>query len=434
MLSFAPTSRAVFAQGLALGAASWLGLRVIFALSPEASLAVAVSTLGAFLGVKLARSSRSPRLEARPEALVVVSDARERKIPWAAIDGITLAMGDVSTGGGTVRVCYALLDVAHGPPVAFSDLSALQALPIRTPDGATRVLDLGDPELLLGVIAERTNTARLLPPERDEAPIEAPDWRWRLLPSTRLVANALGLFCVFRQLALGASALPNQGHRANLAAALVAVLPWGLRWLLGGTFCRPAARFWVAALTTLVAVGLLGAGADRAVAVAWALVLPVSPFPGAAAARWLGRALARVPAAVIGAALGAFAMLVGWLFARGATAVPVALLAGAVECSWARDTALRARVLTEAPRFARWSAESIARLRALLRPLHPDDDEAPMTASDVAELEAARAETQRDGAPSVALAGVSLAALVFATYLVWYSGAELDAVLAWARR
>lgn len=419
-------------QAALLAAGSWLALRLALRLDARASTVVTAAALGVLLAVRLGWRRGAHRLFATDDGLRLESGDVRRVIPWSAIEALKLSAGEIETDAGPVRVCYARVEVAHGPPLAFSDLSSMGAPQLRAAEDDAPVLDLGDPEFLLGTIAERVDATAFLPADAiGPRPESAPAPFWFASPT-----NTLRLATAFVALQRLSELLPPPSPRRTLALAGVGAA------LLSHVALRRAvvrlpewARSLPAGLVATLAAAAATLGLGPAGFTPWALgaalfaCLPVWPLPGVAPARAVGRALARAPDAVVSSLPAASGLVIAWLYAKGMLLLPTALLAGCFEVGESLLAARRSLRLAALPRFSRWDAVTLASLRARLRPLPPMAIQAETRAVDVHELRMAR----DSGAPprplAIALAlGLTLAAALLGRAVL--HGADVDAAAA----
>src|SRR6185369_3298738 len=107
----------------------------------------------------------APAVQVTDSGLLVRNGPSERRVYWQHIEKIHLVAGEVDTPDGTARVHYASLTVTHGPPVAFADLSPLGGgANISLPEASVPIIDVGDPDVLVGLVAERIGASEFLPP------------------------------------------------------------------------------------------------------------------------------------------------------------------------------------------------------------------------------------------------------------------------------
>lgn len=420
MSSFRPSLRAAVTQTVLLALSSWVILRLALRLDVRVATVMTVGAAAVLLAIRLAW--RGPQTTVRPgdDALYVEGPWGSRRIAWSSVLGMRLAAGEVTTREGTVRVCYAHVDVAHGPPLAFADLSSLGPARLETPDGAAPVHDVGDPELLLGVIAEHADAREFLPTAPDTDVDEGP--RLGLVPSFATTLR-LGVVALATSRVLERVGYDHDALLAALAGAMVVAVAHGLARFVaqrrGGDAqsevgAPPAV---MAGCAAAVALWWLHPGVLPSRVAAWALsasllaVFPSWPMPGGYVARRAGRWFASARDEVTAVALAAAGVFTAWLFARGLMLLPMALVAGGFEAAEGYHASRRHAHLAALPRFRAWSAEGLARWRALLRPLPPREFDAHMGPGDVAELRRARATPPpRGGAVLLAYALAALAA------------------------
>lgn len=94
-------------------------------------------------------------------------------------------------------------------------------------------------------------------------------------------------------------------------------------------------------------------------------MFPSWPMPGGYVARRVGRWFASTRDEVTAVMLAA-GVFTAWLYARGLVLLPTALVAGGFEAAEGYHASRRHAHLASLPRFREWSAEGLARWRALL--------------------------------------------------------------------
>ncbi len=391
---FRPALRDLVPRLAALAVASWVVLRLAAGLDVRAATVITVAALGVMIAVRVVWRGPQVRVFATDDALVVKGPEGDRSIPWTVVERVRLTAGEVTTARGVVRVCYAHVDVAHGPPVAFADLSPMGSPRLRTVEGDAPVHDVGDPELLLGAIAERVDATEFLPPT-DRTPDGETVGPW--ITASPLAVLRLGLAVMVGHRVL-AQLHTADAVMAFCAGAMAVVAPHALvrfviqRNLRGSQSevgAPPAVA--VGALVALVLAFPLRAMVPVTVG-AWSVVvallcaLPAWPMPGAYVVRRLGRALADWPDAVGAAAVVALAVVSAWCFAKGLVLLPIALLAGGLEGAEGVAATRRHRALSVLPRFRRWPPLALARMRSAMRPTDVDRVDARLASVDVVEL------------------------------------------------
>jgi hypothetical protein len=283
------------------------------------------------------------------------------------------------------------------------------------------VHDVGDPELLLGVIAERLDAREFLPPSdrRPEAERAGP---W--ITASPLATLRLGV-AVLLTLRVLRAVTDSDAFMAACAGAMVVVAPHALvRFMVQRD--RTGAQSEVGAPPAL-ALGTLAAmsvsfvprtWAPEAV-IAWALTvalvcaMPAWPMPGAYLARRLGRRLALVHDSVGAALVASLGVLCAWLYAHEMILLPTALVAGGLEVAEGAAATRRHTQLKAMPRFRNWPPLALARMRSALRPADVDASDTQFAAGDVVELRDASIAPPPDNLLPlvVALTGVMFAAL-----------------------
>ena len=415
---FRPSQRNTIVTATFLAVATWLLLRVALRFDPRPATIATICALASLLALRLAFGRPHHALRPADDGLSIRDGATQREVPWTAIRRVGLAYGEIETPRGTARVQYARIEVSSGPPIAFADLSALDGAEVVLEDTPIPVIDIADPELLLGIIAERTDNRDFLP-RGPAAPGEARSWLGGL---GTVVITLRGIF--FAVLAVAAAEIlwtaPSAtivGAIGGLAAALsvsAGAQFVGSRIALPGRTYTPSVAALFPTFLAALAAWRLFAATEHAPTAGWilagalTLALPVGPLPGAAIARsigaWAARPRTDAPAALLIAATGALSAL---LLARGLRVVPVALLAGTAEAAEAYVAGLRANRLTAAPRFSQWPVDMVAQLRDMLRASFDDDLADRTTALDRSQL--ARTEYLRRNRP--APVGLVLAAI-----------------------
>ncbi|MFO0606103.1 MAG: PH domain-containing protein [Polyangiales bacterium] len=399
-----------------LAASTWIGLRLGLQRGVRETTVATVGALGVMLALRIAWRAPHARVEATPDGLRVAGPDGERAIPWAAVERVRLAAGEVTTARGVVRVSYAQVDVAHGRPVAFADLTPLGSPRLRTVEGDAPVLDVGDPELLLGAIAERVDAREFLPPEGGHGAAE-PAGPW--IRASPLAALRLAVAALLAQRAaalvadIDALTAACAGATAVVGPCLVARAALQRRHA-SPEESSPAAL--VAASAAALAVAALGPREVGAwsLAAALALALPAWPLPGAWLARRAGRLLAGAPDALGAALVAALGVAAAWGYGLGHVLLPTALVAGGLEAAEGLAASRRHARLASLPRFRHWPPVDLARLRSSLRPVGPDEIGVDLSAVDVVELRDASVAPPRPALAPVAAALVAVALVGYA--------------------
>ena len=425
---FRPSLRSTLIIASFLAVASWLVLRIALRMDPRPATIATVCALASLLALRLAFARPQHGLHLDDEGLSIRSGNDARIVPWSLVRRLALAYGEVETRRGVARVQYARIELASGPPVAFADLSALDGAEVVMEETPTPVIDIADPEILLGIIAERIGAREFLP-----APARVP------LPraANRLGGLGAGVILMrsgfFAVLAIAISNTlwdaPNAeiaaviaGIASALAVAAASQFVAGRLAFPGPTHTPAVASLFPTLLLALVTWRLF-ATTEHAVSAAWmlatalALALPVGPLPGASVARSIGTLAARPQsdalAAVLIAAAGAASAI---LLARGMKVIPIAILAGCAEGAEGYLAGLRASRLADAPRFAEWPLESLVELRSMLRASFDDDLADRSAALDRSLLERSEMLRRRRHAPLsiviAALVGIALTVAV----------------------
>jgi hypothetical protein len=434
--AFRPSLRDLVPRLALLAVASWVALRLALGLDVRAATVATVGALGVMIALRLARRPPATRVLATDDALVVSGPDGERTIPWPSLERVRLTAGDVTTRRGVVRVSYAHVDVTHGRPVAFADLSPIGSPHLRTVEGDAPVHDVGDPELLLGVIAERLDAREFLPPP-DRAPEAERAGPW--ITASPLATLRLGVVALVAHRLLRPLSDPD-AVMAACAGAMSVVAPHALVRFVAqrhqrGTQSEVGAppAIIAGALSAFAVAFALRAVVPEAVG-AWALLaallcaLPSWPFPGAYVARRFGRGLATlddtVPAALV-ALLGVIAAL---LYARGLVLLPTALVAGGLEAAEGVSATRRHARLAALPRFRNWPPLALARMRSALRPSALDAVDPRLVAGDVVELRDASLAPPPAGLAAVvaALLGAVFAALAARAFFAHGAPAARD--------
>jgi hypothetical protein len=381
---FRPSLRGTIVMATFLAFATWLLLRVALRFDPRPATIATVCALASLLALRLAFDRPRHALRLVDDGLSVRFGSDAREVPWTAIRRVGLAYGEIETRRGVARVQYARIEVSAGPPIAFADLSALDGAEVVLEDSPTPVIDVADPEVLLGIIAERINAREFLPSARGASPTSR-NWLGGLGAAVTLFR---GVF--FAVLAVTVAerlwdaptstlAAVTAGIAAALAVAAAAQFAAGRIALPGPTHTPAVASLFPTLLASLVAWRFFGTS-EHAQSAAWmlaaalALALPVAPFPGAAIARSIGIHAARprgdAAAAILIAVAGAAAAV---LLGKGMRLIPIAILAAGAEAAEGYLAGLRAARLAAAPRFAEWPLDTVAELRSMLRASYDDD-------------------------------------------------------------
>lgn len=410
-------------QTVLMALSSWVLLRLALRLDVRVATVMTVGATAVLLAIRLAWRGPQTVVRSDDDGLYVEGPSGERRIAWSSVMGVRLAAGDVTTREGTVRVCYAHVEVAHGPPLAFADLSSLGPARLETPDGTAPVHDLGDPELLLGAIAEHADAREFLPAAPEMSSDDGP--RFGLVASFtttfRLGVVALVTARVLEQVGYDRDALLSAFAGAMVVAVAHALARFVAQRRGGDAQSEVGAPPAVmAGCAAAVALWWLHGDAVPTRVAAWALsaamlaMFPSWPMPGGYVARRVGRWFASTRDEVTAVMLAVAGVFTAWLYARGLVLLPTALVAGGFEAAEGYHASRRHAHLASLPRFREWSAEGLARWRALLRPLAPREHDAQMGPADVAELRRARATPPPRG--GVVLVACGLA--VLATALV----------------
>jgi hypothetical protein len=410
---------------LALG--TWIGLRLVLQLGVRETTVVTVGALGVMLALRIAWRAPHVRIAADDDALRVSGPDGERAIPWLAVEHVRLTAGEVTTARGVMRVSYAHVDVAHGPPVAFADLTPLGSPRLRTVEGDAPVLDVGDPELLLGAIAERVDAREFLPPVGGRAEAErAGPW----ITASPLAALRFGVACLLAQRAASLVADPD-ALSAACAGGMAVVAPCLMTRALVQRGQRSPEESAPACLV-VAAVAALGVAtfatpvvAAWSLATALALALPAWPMPGAHVARRVGRLLADLPDTVSAALVAALGVAAAWRYGVGQVLVPTALVAGGLEAAEGLAASRRHARLATMPRFRNWPPVALARLRSSLRAAGVDASPLDLSAGDVVELRDASLTPPPAHVGSVVAAVLALAVLGYGAYTAtgrWTAG------------
>jgi hypothetical protein len=418
MAPFRPSLRDTVARLTLLASATWFLLRLAARVDVRLATVMTVGALAVMFAIRLGFRKPSTELVPEPDALRVRGPEGERTIPWAVMDSLRLTAGDIPTPRGDVRVCYAQVDVAHGPPLAFADLSSLGSPRLRTAEGDAPVLDVGDPEILFGTIAERLDAREFLPSDATEPDEVTGPW-WSASPIATLRLATVGLL-TSRTLDV------LWGHEtwmAALAGAGAVAAPHALVRFLAQHRAGPSQSevgappaLVASALTAVGLVALSGRGVPPLVA-AWGVSaammasLPVWPMPAGYAARRLGRWLSHSADGALAALVTAYGVLCAWLFAKGMVVLPTALVAGALEVSEGLVASRRHAWLSALPRFRTTSPEALARLRAVLRPLGPGETVANLGPADLVELRRALAAPPGAGVSALIAAALAVGLL-----------------------
>lgn len=424
---FRPSLRETVLRLSLLASTTWLLLRMALRLDVQLVTVMTVTALTAMLALRIARRGPQTELTADDDTLRVRGPEGDRTIPWGALESVRLAAGDVTTARGDVRVLYAHVDLAHGPPLAFSDLSSLGSPRLRTAEGDAPVLDVEDPELLLGRIAERLDAREFLPQAKYDGGDAHGPW---LVPSPLSTAR-LGVLALIVSRVVPLVWGDRDATMAALGGATAILAPHALVRFFsqrggGPTQSEVGAPPAIAAgcVSALALAGLLQRG-GLGDAAAWALcaavvcALPSWPLPGGWLARRIGRAFATRSDGVIGALVASLGVVVAWMCARGMVLLPMALVAGGFEAAAGYAASRRHARIADLPRFRQSDPEAVARLRALLRPLAPGETDAHLGPGDLDELRRALSPPPARGAWGPFFAAlIAVAVTVFAARVV----------------
>ncbi len=417
MQPFRPSLRDAVTRLTVLAATSWLVLRLGLQADVRVATVMTVGALAVMFATRIGFRGAQTELTPDDDGLRVRGPEGDRSIPWRTMESVRLASGDVTTAKGIVRVCYAHVELAHGPPLAFADLSSLGGPRLRTAEGDAPVYDVADPELLLGTIAERLDAPEFLP-RPDTTPEPAARGPW--LAASPLTTLRLGVAVLLGARVAGALAGDADALMAALAGATAVASTHALvRFLAqrdGGLSQSEVGAPPALAVGALVAMAaaLPLRGIVPPVAGAWALVtalalaLPAWPLPAGYAARRLGRALTETGDTVVAVAVGALGVIAAWLYARGLVVIPTALVAGGMEAAEGFAASRRHARLAALPRFRSLAPEAIASFRALLRPLRPNEDDATLGPADVLDLRSASAPPPPRSVLALVVAGAAL--------------------------
>ncbi len=416
---FRPSLRGTLITATFLAVASWLVLRVALRMDPRPATIATLCALSSLLALRLAFWRPRYALTLGEEGLSVRSGREAREVPWTAVRRIGLAYGELETRRGVARVPYARVELASGPPIAFADLSALDGAEVLLEGSPTPVIDVADPEVLLGIIAERIG-AREFTPNADRPTLDAPrNWLGGLGAA---VVVLRGVF--FAVLAVTVAETLWEASNATVAAVIAGVAMAlavaaaaqfvGSRIAMPGPTHTPGIAALFPTMLAALAVWRFAATSEHGTSAAWMLAtaivlgLPVAPLPGAMIARSLGAHAARPrtdgPAATLLAIAGA---VIAIMLSRGMKVLPIALLAGCAEAAEGYLAGLRASRLRAAPRFAEWPLHALSELRAMLRASFDDELADRSAALDRSMLERTELLRRRRPAPiSIVLAAI----------------------------
>lgn len=398
---FRPSLRAVVLQSVLLATTSWLLLRVGLQMEDRGATVVTVGALACLLAIRMAWQRPSHEVVVDDESVRIVRPEGERAIPLGSIERVELDAGELSDGGHTVHVGFARVVPRQGAEIAFSDLSSLGGPNLRTPDARAEIVNVGDPELLVAIIAERAGALGAVTRDGDDDGPGPLRQAWSPAPVT--AARALVMFVAVRSVAASFAADGGEWLAATSGAlAVVGAHALG-RYAVQRTAGRSPSERGApagAAISCALAAGLALLPRDAlpptvapwALASALLLCLPAWPLPGGYIARRAGRALAGAPVLARAALVGALGVGVALLFATGHVLLALALAAGLFEATDGYHASLRHEVLGARAALQRLPVARLARLRARLRPFSDDAVEGSTRGRDHFELSLARQE------------------------------------------
>jgi hypothetical protein len=436
--AFRPGLRDLVPRLCLLALASWVVLRLGLQFDVRAATVVTVAALGVMIALRITWRGKHTRVVTTDEALHLSGPDGERSIAWSCVERVRLTAGEITTSQGIVRVCYAHVDIVHGAPLAFADLAPLGNLRLRTVDGDAPVHDIGDPELLLGVIAERVDAREFLPPDGRRAEIERVG-PWITASPLAVLRLGVAVMVVHR---IMRNHMATDAWMAMCAGVAAVICPHALARFVtqhraGLTQSEVGAppAVTVGALMALCVTFPLREWVPERVG-AWALVsallcaLPAWPFPGAYIVRRVGRRFADTSDGVMGVLVACLGVLAAWCYARGMMLIPTALVAGGLEAAEGTAASRRHAFLSGLPRFRNWPPMALARLRSALRPATQDDPYVRLFAGDVVELRDASVSPPPGSLVPIGGVVVSVVFAVLAARAMWMKGdAEVREIL-----
>jgi hypothetical protein len=433
---FRPSLRETFSRLALLGFGTFVVLRLLLGIPPHFAALATVTTAAVMLAWKIA-AKNDTRLQISDGGLSIDSPDGQRSIAWSTVEHVQLAAGEIETERGIARIPYARVDLAHGPPVAFADLSRLEDTHVTLPDARTAILNVAEPEIAFGIIADRIDAQEFLPPTEREPQLQdrlasslARSARTGSVGSSQLFAlrGALLAIVLIRTAAVLFRQSGNVVTDAASAVALV-LIPWIGAAIFSWRWPNPARRSSLNLLTWMLSVSLaLSAHAMTvdtshpavgrwALVTAMVLTLPIAPLPGVSLARWIGRSVATTTSDRYAAALIVlFGTATAMMFALGLSLLSFAAIAGMYEGGMIYLATLRQQRLAQAPRFQNWAPEFLAQMRATLRASYLGPGAPQTAAMDL--LEARRAFNESNiQPPHVAIK--LFAILVGLSWLLW---------------
>ncbi|MBW2262197.1 MAG: site-2 protease family protein [Deltaproteobacteria bacterium] len=189
----AEQTRFVF-LGLALFALSWFLLDVHWAVA----LFMAGGVAGAFVLGRIALSAWRSSIVADEHGLESRRQGMRLRMAWSEISRIELASAPLNLRSGVAEVRCAVITDVRGRSIAFSDLSLVGGKRIGVgKDRPVLVHDVGEPEILLAIAADRVGDKRFLPVGTAEAAgdVEVVESR-PTTPRTRIDVAGLGALVV----------------------------------------------------------------------------------------------------------------------------------------------------------------------------------------------------------------------------------------------
>jgi Zn-dependent protease len=146
--------------GLALFAASWFLLDVHWAVA----LIVAGAVSGGFVLGRIALASWRSSIVVDERGLASRRRGTRLEMAWSEISGIELASAPLTLRSGVAEVRCAVVTDVRGRSIAFSDLSLVGGRRVGVgSDRRVLVHDVGEPEILLAIVAGRVGDRRFLP-------------------------------------------------------------------------------------------------------------------------------------------------------------------------------------------------------------------------------------------------------------------------------
>lgn len=364
-------------QAVLLTIVSWVVLHAALGVEARAATAVTVAALAGFIALRLRSGLRKSKVVVTDTGLKVVTLEAKRSISWAALGAMKLSEGALETEGAELIVRYVHVEVLIGQNLAFSDLSTAGVQNVLAIEDSVPVIDIEDPELLFGTIAERTTSTEFLPDEtslisaRPDGPAVSSLSHWRAS-----LAGPLHLAFWFTVASHWPELFAQNAMNCAVFFSYVALFALSERWALRNTSrLSPTLSAFVPLTVALLfaTVSLLAPSPSARFApllsAALFVCLPIEPLPGIFTLRRLARGLSPAPTIVIAtlSLLTIFSVIA--LFANGFLLLPTAIFAGLLEAFETLRASRRAERLVALPKFSRWGIAHLADLRSRLRPV-----------------------------------------------------------------